>query len=736
MKPTDSWLGNDLLPQLPGGTRQASQAEQAKILVVDDEVRMRESVRDLLQAYGYSSVIAANGKIALEILRRQTIELILLDLNMPEISGLEFLEMLKADFPDIDVVIVSGEATFANATEALRQGVHDFLRKPYSPVELIGIIQKVLKKRNLERDFKQVHQQLEASEYRYRFIVDNSPDIIYMLDENGRFCFVNDRISQLLDYPKDELLGQHYSAVVHEEDIEKAKYAFAERRTGDRASRNVEFRLRCRDNAQGSRYFESRSVAVELNSMGIYSNSDQGDGKRYVGTYGVARDISERKRAEEIINFQLYHDLLTQLPNRALLRDRLGLAISQARRSGNQLALMYLDMDRFKVINDSLGHVAGDQLLQTVANRLRNSLRDSDTLARVGGDEFNLLVPEVTDKGDVTSLVEKVLKNLKTPIFIDGVEVFVSFSIGIALYPDDGETMDTLIKHADIAMYHVKRRGKDGYEFFSSNMKTMVDQHLSLDTGLRRAIDEEQLHVYFQPQINLQSGEISGMEALLRWKHPEAGYISPTEFIPVAEENGLINEIGLWVLDAGCAELKKWRQAGHNQLNLAVNVSSKQLTQADFEQQVFDTLEKHDIPGSALELEITENVLIQDMDQVIHKLRQLHTAGIRIAVDDFGIGYSSLGYLQSLPLSTLKIDRSFVSGIRATDNRNSIVTAIVAMAKELGLGIIAEGVETESQHQQLKKLGCPQAQGFLFGRPMPKDQAEQFINGVEFQQQG
>lgn len=736
MKPTDSWLGNDLLSQLPGGTRQASQAEQAKILVVDDEARMRESVRDLLQAYGYSSVIAPNGKIALEILRRQTIELILLDLNMPEISGLDFLEMLKADFPDIDVVIVSGEATFANATEALRQGVHDFLRKPYSPVELIGIIQKVLKKRNLERDFKQVHQQLEASEYRYRFIVDNSPDIIYMLDENGCFCFVNDRISQLLDYPKDELLGQHYSAVVHEEDIEKAKYAFAERRTGDRASRNVEFRLRCRDNAQGSRYFESRSVAVELNSMGIYSNSDNGDDKRYVGTYGVARDISERKRAEEIINFQLYHDLLTQLPNRALLRDRLGLAISQARRSGNQLALMYLDMDRFKVINDSLGHVAGDQLLQTVANRLRNSLRDSDTLARVGGDEFNLLVPEVTDKADVTSLVEKVLKNLKTPIFIDGVEVFVSFSIGIALYPDDGETMDTLIKHADIAMYHVKRRGKDGYEFFSGNMKTMVDQHLSLDSGLRRAIDEEQLHVYFQPQIDLQSGEISGMEALLRWKHPEAGYISPTEFIPVAEENGLINEIGLWVLDAGCAELKKWHQAGHQQLNLAVNVSSKQLVQTDFEQQVFDTLKKHEIPGSALELEITENVLIQDMDQVIHKLRQLHNAGIRIAVDDFGIGYSSLGYLQSLPLSTLKIDRSFVSGIRATDNRNSIVTAIIAMAKELGLGIIAEGVETESQHQQLKKLGCPQAQGFLFGRPMPKEQAEQFIQGVELQQQG
>ncbi|WP_428606122.1 putative bifunctional diguanylate cyclase/phosphodiesterase [Sedimenticola sp.] len=729
MKSTESWLGSDFLPQLPGNkdrTAKPVKTEAARILVVDDEVRMRESVRDLLQAYGHSSIVAANGHIALDILREKSIELILLDLNMPEISGMEFLDLLKEEFPDIDVVIVSGEATFTNATEALRHGVSDFLRKPYNPVELLGIIENVLKKRHLEREFKQVHQRLEASEYRYRFIVDNSPDIIYMLDEAGYFCFVNDRISQLLDYKKDDLIGHHYSEVVHEEDLEKAKYAFAERRTGDRASRNVEFRLRCKDNTQPSRYFETRSVSIELNSMGIYREAGSSE-KCYVGTYGVARDISERKRAEEIINFQLYHDLLTQLPNRALLRDRLGLAISQAKRSGNQLALMYLDMDRFKVINDSLGHVAGDQLLQTVANRLRNCLRDSDTLARVGGDEFNLLVPEVTGRVDAIRLVEKVLANLKAPIFIDGVEVFVSFSIGIALFPDDGETMDALIKHADIAMYHVKRHGKDGYEFFSNNMKGTADQHLSLDAGLRRAIDEEQLQVYFQPQINLQSGMVSGMEALLRWKHPEAGNISPTEFIPVAEENGLINEIGLWVLDAGCAELSKWRKAGHNQLKLAVNVSSKQLAQSDFEHQVFNILTKHGIPGSALELEITENVLIQDMDQVVNKLRQLHADGICIAVDDFGIGYSSLGYLQSLPLSTLKIDRSFVSGIRATSSRNSIVTAIIAMAKELGLDIIAEGVETEIQHQQLKRLGCPNAQGFLFGRPMPKEQVGLFL---------
>ncbi|MCW8920579.1 MAG: EAL domain-containing protein, partial [Sedimenticola sp.] len=392
-----------------------------------------------------------------------------------------------------------------------------------------------------------------------------------------------------------------------------------------------------------------------------------------------------------------------------------------------QLALMYLDMDRFKVINDSLGHVAGDQLLQTVANRLRNCLRDSDTLARVGGDEFNLLVPEISGRVDAIRLVEKVMANLKDPIFIDGVEVFVSFSIGIAIFPDDGESMDSLIKHADIAMYHVKRHGKDGYEFFANNMKGSADQHLSFDTGLRRALDEEQLQLYFQPQIDIQSGIINGMEALLRWKHPEAGIISPTEFIPVAEENGLINEIGMWVLDGSCAELSKWIKAGHTDIRLAVNVSSKQLTQPEFEHHVFNILTKHGLKGSSLELEITENVLIQDMDQVVTQLRKLHANGVRIAVDDFGIGYSSLGYLQSLPLSTLKIDRSFISGIRATSSRNSIVTAIIAMAKELGLDIVAEGVETEVQHRQLKLLGCPTAQGFLFGRPMPKEHVGLFL---------
>ena len=730
MKSTESWLGSEFIPQ-PSGSKErvatTTSTVPAKILVVDDEVRMRESVRDLLEAYGHSSIVAANGHIALEILREKQIELVLLDLNMPEVTGLELLDLIKEEFPNVDVVIVSGEATFANATEALRQGVSDFLRKPYSPVELLGIIENVLKKRTLEHDIKQVHQKLEASEYRYRFIVDNSPDIIYMLDEAGYFCFVNDRISQLLDYRMNDLIGHHYSEVVHEEDIEKARYAFAERRTGDRASRNVEFRLRCKDNSQPSRYFESRSVSIELNSMGIYRDTGSNNEKCYVGTYGVARDISERKRAEEIINFQLYHDLLTQLPNRALLRDRLGLAISQAKRSGTQLALMYLDMDRFKVINDSLGHVAGDQLLQTVANRLRNCLRDSDTLARVGGDEFNLLVPEVSGRVDAIRLVEKVIANLKDPIFIDGVEVFVSFSIGIALFPDDGESMDSLIKHADIAMYHVKRHGKDGYEFFSNSMKGAADQQLSLDTGLRRALDEDQLKLYFQPQIDIQTGMVSGMEALLRWKHPEAGNISPTEFIPVAEESGLINEIGMWVLDGGCAELSKWRKAGHKEIKLAVNVSSKQLTQPDFEHHVFNILAKHGVPGSSLELEITENVLIQDMDQVVTQLRKLHANGVRIAVDDFGIGYSSLGYLQSLPLSTLKIDRSFISGIRASSSRNSIVTAIIAMAKELGLDIVAEGVETDIQHKQLKILGCPSAQGFLFGRPMPKEHVGLFL---------
>jgi len=730
MKTAMSWLGASFSSQVEhsqSGRGDTTESGESTVLVVDDDARMRQSVCDLLKAYGYHCQLADGGEQALELLSQKVVDLLLLDLNMPGMDGYQVMQQVQDDYPDTDVIIVSGETTFENATEALRLGASDFVRKPYQPDDMIRALSNVLHKRHLENNIREMNRCLEASEQRYRFIVNNSPDIIYMLDGNGHFAFVNERIATLLGHDPDEMLGMHYSSVVHKDDMEKARFAFDERRTGSRASQNIEFRLLCKDSALPYRYFESRSITIELSSMGMYTGDRADKTDRYVGTYGVARDISERKRAEEVINFQIYHDLLTKLPNRALFRDRLNQAISQTKRNKSRLAVMFLDMDRFKMVNDSLGHLAGDQLLQMVAARLHTCLRDSDTLARVGGDEFNLLVPNIAGREDAAMIAGKIMERLKEPVVLEGYEVFVSFSIGIAIYPEDGRTIDVLIKNADMAMYHIKGRGKNGYEFFSDNMKELFHQQLTLENGIRKALEEKQFELYFQPQIDVCRGGVCGMEALIRWNHPERGLVLPDEFVPFSEETGQIIDIGKWVLDSACRELSRWHKAGFTDVIMAVNISAAQLEQTDFERITLDALSRHGIPGNRLEIEITENVLMKDMDQAVSKFQRLAAHGVRVAVDDFGTGYSSLGYLHSLPLNTLKIDRSFISDIQSVRDKNTIVTAIFAMARELNLEVVAEGVESQEQVDYLRQLSCNKAQGYILGYPLPAQGAMELL---------
>ena len=349
--------------------------------------------------------------------------------------------------------------------------------------------------------------------------------MIYLLDQEGRFAYVNERIGSLLGFSQEEVIGEHFSLLIADEDVNKADHAFDERRTGERATKNTELRLRCKD-CDSLRYFEARSVPIELSSIGIYT-PDTGQSKEFIGTYGVARDITDRKKAEELIKFQLYHDLLTKLPNRTLLRDRLGMAMAQSRRNDKSLAVMYLDMDRFKVINDTLGHFVGDELLQLVAQRLKKKLREGDTLARVGGDEFNLLIPEIISREHVNSLAKKILKLFEEPFTIGEEEIFVSFSIGISIYPDDGDSRDALIKNADIAMYQVKNSGKNGCAFYTESMKHHYSKSFDIEHNLRRAIEKDELRAFYQPQVDIQNDKIVGVEALVRWLHPENGLLSP-----------------------------------------------------------------------------------------------------------------------------------------------------------------------------------------------------------------
>ncbi len=700
---------------------------EQNILIVDDDPVVLKSLKDLLAIRGMDADTAIGGREAIVCLDQKDYDLVLLDLQMPYVNGHDVMQHIRENNIEAYVIIVSGETSFEAARDACSQGAYNFLRKPYATDELMITIKNALKEKSLEKQNRLMNDQLRESERLHRYLVNTSPDIIYILDPDGKFTFINERIESLLGYSYKELIGKHYSMLVHQNDSEVARYVFNERRVGDRASRNVEIRLKCKDD-NTPRFFETRTLPIELSSMGIYKNEDNPKKRTYLGTYGVARDITERKMAEETINFQAYHDLLTNLPNRALLRDRLSLAITQAKRNEEMLAILFLDLDRFKNINDSLGHVVGDELLQQVSTRLKSCVREGDTLARFGGDEFTLLLPNIA-KGqeDVTKIAEKINHVLRDPFVIDGNELYVSASIGISIYPRDGANMDTLIKHADIAMYHIKDKGKNGYQFYSKDMTTPYFKNLSLDSGIRKALDNDEFHLMYQPQINIRTGEIVGVEALLRWDHPEHGPITPAEFISFAEETGMIVDIGKWVLRNACGELKRWRDAGLPEIRMSINMSARQLAEKSIVKDISSILKDYNIPGHCLEIEITENTIMSEMDTVIYKLKELSNRGIQVAIDDFGTGYSSLSYLHKLPIQTLKIDRAFMKELNMKNTGNSIINTIVAMAKGLNLNVIAEGVETQQQLDYLQEINCNEAQGFLFGKPLTADVITQIL---------
>lgn len=697
-----------------------------KILIVDDDPVILKSLQELLAIRGYNPNTAIGGQEAICQLDQNCYDLVLLDLHMPYVNGHDVMAHIRANQINTSVIIVSGETSFEAAKDACTQGAYDFLRKPYAADELIITINNALQEKRLQKHNVFMQKQLAESERLHRYIVNTSPDIIYILNQDGYFTFINERIESLLGFSKEEIVGKHYSFLVHQDDMEQAKYIFNERRIGPRAAKNIELRLKCKDDGK-SRHFKNRTLPIELSATGMYAG--QGKSKEnYTGTYGVARDVTERKIAEETINFQAYHDLLTRLPNRALLRDRLHLAINQAKREDETLAVMFLDLDRFKNINDSLGHIIGDELLQQVSCRLKVCIRAGDTLARFGGDEFTLMLPKLHNaRHDARKLAEKITNTLKQPFIVDGHELYVSTSIGIALYPQDGTNMDTLIKHADVAMYHVKGQGKNGYQFYSNEMNVPYIEKLSLDTGIHKALDNNEFHLVYQPQVNLRTGEIVGVETLLRWDHPEHGSISPAEFIPFAEESGLIVDIGHWVIKTACAELSRWRIAGLPEIRMAINISARQLTEANIVKEIISIIENYDIPGHCLELEITENAIMNDMDSIVRKLKELSRHNINIAIDDFGTGYSSLSYLHKLPIQTLKIDRIFLKENRINKGDNTIINTIVAMAKGLNLNVIAEGVESQAQLDYLREIECCEAQGFLFGKPLPPDVISQLL---------
>ncbi len=547
-------------------------------------------------------------------------------------------------------------------------------------------------------------QDQHESEARFAALVRKSSDLVTIADPYGVIQFVSPAVQNMLGYEPDSLHQTPLLALLHPEDQHRGRDFFRDTLRDAGATAAIEWRMRCRDGS----WLHVETVASNLRSdplvQGIVLNS---------------RNVSERRALEEQLRQLAFQDSLTRLANRVLFRDRVQHALERAQRSGQPVAVMFLDLDNFKTINDSLGHGEGDRLLVATARQLVRHTRASDTVARLGGDEFTLLLPEIKRSEDAAIVAERIQANLSQPLNLGGHEVFVTPSIGIAVFPKDGEDAETLLKNADMAMYLAKRQGRNLYRFYDATLNEAAIKRLTMENQLRKAIERNELSLHYQPQLDLPRSCICGVEALVRWTNELLGTVSPAELIPLAEETGLIVPIGEWVLRAACRQAKAWRVAGIGLERIAVNISVLQFVQPGFTGLVAQILTETGLEPEVLELEITESLLMKDPEGALHTLRTLKSLGVQLAIDDFGTGYSSLSRLKQLPLDRLKIDKVFVRDVNSQPNDAAIATAVIAMAGSMGLRVIAEGVENEAQLRFLESKHCNEIQGYYLSRPLP-----------------
>jgi diguanylate cyclase (GGDEF)-like protein/PAS domain S-box-containing protein len=560
---------------------------------------------------------------------------------------------------------------------------------------------------------KRAEEELRQSEALFRLLFEQSPIGKTIVSMEGRFERVNQAFCDLLGYAAEELRGRTFADITHPDDLERNRALDGKLRSEEIPSFQMEKRYLRRD---GGVVHALLRVSQGRDAAGLP-----------IFLVGQIVDITERKRAEEQARHLAYHDSLTGLPNRLLLMDRLSVALSHASRQGQGLALMFLDLDRFKLVNDSLGHGVGDELLKVMAGRLRASVREGDTVARLGGDEFLLLFPDLGRAVDAARLAHKVQQAVARPIDLAGRELFVTCSLGVSLYPEDGEDAETLIKNADTAMYRAKEHGGETCQLYAPDMNARALARLSVENALRKAVAEEQLAVHYQPILDLASGRVRAVEALLRWPQPDGSCIPPAEFVPVAEGTGLIVPLGAWVLRTACRQVRAWQEAGHGALRLAVNLSARQFILPGLVEQVRATLAATGLSAQDLEVELTETSAMANAEATVEALRQLAALGVRAVVDDFGTGYSSLSYLKRLPIAGVKIDKSFVRDVTSDPDDAAIAAAVMAMARTLKLQVTAEGVETQDQLAFLAGLDCDCVQGYLLGPPLPAPECERAL---------
>jgi diguanylate cyclase (GGDEF)-like protein/PAS domain S-box-containing protein len=705
--------------------------EPATVLVVDDELTMRRLLARFLTLNGHQTLTAGGGAEALALLQQERIDLVLLDLMMPEMSGIEVLRRIKADpaVAHLPVVMISAEMDMDKVAECIKTGAEDYLPKPFNPVILAARVSSCLERlrlrareqayqAQLERQVAERTAALAASEERYALAARGANDGLWDWELQTNRIYLSPRWKQMLGYAEHELGGDpaEWLQRLHPDDRELTEVRLEAHFQRLLTHFEQEYRIRHKDGSY--RWMLCRGLAV-WDETG-----------RAVRMAGSQTDITERKQAEQRLLHDALHDGLTGLPNRALFLDRLKHGLSRTRRSDDhQFAVMFLDLDRFKVINDSLGHSTGDMLLKTIAERLEQCVRPGDTVARLGGDEFTILLDDIGPDQAVIDVAERVQQAISAPILLDQQQVFTTASIGITHSSIGYDSASDLVRDADTAMYYAKLGGKAQAVLFDPAMHAAATERLQLESALRWAYERDELRLHYQPIVELATGRTVGLEALLRWQHPQRGLLYPDSFIQVAEETGLIVPIGWWVLREACGQLSRWHRTipQARPLWLTVNISAKQLTQPNAATQIMEILAESGLSSSALKLEITETTFLEHSKRTTDILQQLREAGIQVCLDDFGTGYSSLSYLQNLPIDVLKIDRSFTGQIGEAGERSEIVRTILALAQTLGLRAVAEGTETREQAELLLAMHCEFGQGWLFSQALAPEQAEQLM---------
>lgn len=684
------------------------------ILVVDDDADARLVMRAALRKAGYDVRLAEGGEDALRQFRTTPSDMVMLDVDMPILGGHEVCCILRAEAgPLLPIVMVTGMDDVRSVEAAYESGATDFIAKPVNWA-LIGH-----RVRYLFRG-QQALLDLRAAEARYAAVLNAIPDLLFELDIDGRYIDYRAPRADLLAAPPEVLLGKTVAEILPPNAAAACMAALQSAlELGSCSGQQFELPLE-----QGPTWFEL-SVARKTVAAGTKPHF-----------IVLSRDITERKAAESRISRLAYFDSLTGLPNRRSFLDRVDGEILRAGQEKVKLAVLFIDLDGFKNVNDTMGHIAGDQILQWAAQRLRDGLRTSDllsrplrpgggnndaALARLGGDEFTALILGIEGSEDVLAVAQRVGRLMRRPFALGDREVTLTASIGVAMYPDDGHDAATLLKHADTAMYHAKSSGRDNAQIYSASLTVQIMQRMELDASLRTAVERGEFHLVYQPQVDVASGRVRSVEALIRWRHPSRGVVSPAEFIPQAERNGLIERLGQWVLHTACADAARWNRAGLP-VSVAVNMSPLQINAPDMLERVMAVLGQTGLPPALLELEITESALMENAEATRETLQALRDRGVGIALDDFGTGYSSLSYLTRMPIGNLKLDRSFIAGLLDCSENQAIVRAVRLMATSLGMRVTAEGVETPGQVRVLKSMACDCLQGFYFSRPVPDEQ--------------